>query len=66
MRVRVRLILTHALSRHAPALAKARAKALGRKYLEYFLALAALTPPPRHRPRPQQREVSGGDLPDQG
>ena len=49
----------HIDNKHAPALAKARAKSLGRKYLDYFLAIAAFTPPPRHRPRPQQREVPG-------
>ena len=44
----------HIDNKHAADVLKARARPLGRKYLEYFLAIAALTPPPRPRPRPQQ------------
>ena len=56
----------HIDNKHSAAVAKGRAKPLGRKYLEYFLAIAELTPPPRQRPRPQQREGRGDRRPSLG
>ena len=44
----------HIDNKHSADALKARARPLGRKYLEYFLAITALTPPPPRRPLPQQ------------
>jgi len=46
----------HIENKHAADVLKVKAKPLDKKYLEYFLAIASLTPPPKQRPRPQFRE----------